>query len=93
MVLLLEVLPALVRSIRNLKLTALLRALTLSALFNNVIFLHQNIMLLILVANTELVPRCQSRTVQIRLVGVSIAIEGRIDGPFHHAQGRIEARG
>jgi hypothetical protein len=85
MILLLEVLPTLIRSLGNLELTALLRAFPIRALFNDVIFLHQSVLLLILVTDTELAPCGQSGAVKIRFIGVRIAIEGRVDGPFHHA--------
>ncbi len=93
MILLLEVLPTLIRSIWNLQLSALLRALTISALFHNLIFPHQSILLLALLTNAELVPSRQSRAIQIGFIGVCVAIEGRVDGPFHQAQGCVEARG
>lgn len=93
MLFLLEVLLTLMRGVWNLELAALLRALTIGALFHYVILLHEGTLLLILIANAELVPSRQSRAVQIGFIGVCVAIEGRVDGPFHHAQGRIKARG
>lgn len=46
-----------------------------------------------LVANPKLVPRRQRRTKQVRLVGVSIAIDCRIESPFDEAESGVEAHG
>lgn len=46
-----------------------------------------------LVANPELVQGRQRRTEEVGLVGVCIAVNGRVDHPFDEAEGGIETRG
>jgi hypothetical protein len=44
-----------------------------------------------LLPNPKLVPRRNSRTIQIRPVCVRVAVQGRVDCPLDEAEGSVEA--